>query len=687
MSLASRDALMGASLRRDRGIKEQKLGAQRRFGAFQEEEVGIFEGNLQEASQLYEQQLKEQRLVTDRHREAAVDLTAAETRKRELVAMVAKIGALKAHNIQQDQAREKELDFRDKLKQKREAFQRRCKTIEAAQGMEEKELVKTQSRAARNLKLIHSLEMRDLGESDKRLKMREYELQYQQMKMRQQKEAEQLREMQLIKVRHLSEQMDNELACAVEIEDLTAEQKLLEQRTEADQVLEIAREASKLDRQQAQLKALQFMEDQKGVKNQLIHTQKRQRKVLERTQRASAKIRERTLVEETTGMLAEVGLAASGAAENMSVVGGSERDTDAQSSITGASEMDSSDLGLGDMAGEDGMDQEEQNAQGSAEHDRQRKQRETNSAAAELLEALEKGLDRLKRLQGHHKEVLEALRIQHKDQRNQKLREHKRKSAQLHKDQEEEIRAVRTEQANDMEELFEMIKKFQELHTSNETATIEGPNNGTSATNASMKITENIMPARFADGMRSGSTLDPVTYRDAVVVRTAADGLKLMSPRNVMTLLQRLNAVFDQVIAQSDGVCKVENVADSYTLCAGLHGENQEHDDLRIKEDVQKGIQCALKLQDAANGLDVKGLGLPNDILAVKVGVYLGPVKAGMVGARTPQFRVMGETVNQAARLCQMSEPGTIFVSKNLKARADSKFTFEEKLADAFLLR
>lgn len=111
--------------------------------------------------------------------------------------MVSKIAAIKHHITQQDLARERELDFRAKQMQKREAFEKRSKTIEQTQVSERDNLVTTQDRVARNLKTIHSLEMRGLSDNDKKGRAREYELQYQQLKMKQQKEAEQLRELQV----------------------------------------------------------------------------------------------------------------------------------------------------------------------------------------------------------------------------------------------------------------------------------------------------------------------------------------------------------------------------------------------------------------------------------------------------------------------------------------------------------
>ncbi|TPX71468.1 hypothetical protein SpCBS45565_g01124 [Spizellomyces sp. 'palustris'] len=668
-AVEERNKFVVTTLRRDREIKEQKLAAQRRTGAFQEEEVSIFEGNLKEARQLYEQQLIEQRLVQDRQREAAADLISCETRKRELIAMVLKIAAFKTHATQQDQARERELDFRAKQKQKREAFEKRTKTIQVSQVTERSELIITQERIARNLKMVHTLEMRGLGEVELRGRAKEYELQYQQLAMRQQKEAEQLRELQLIKLRHMSEQMELDLLSSSDLEDLLAEQTLKENTLLATQTIERSNEVAKLDRQQAQLKALQLKEEQKTAQAQLISNQNRQRRGLDRNQKASARIRERGIIDETSAMMAEVG---------NSFHQKHERDVDNQSSFAGTSEVDTSDMvsstdGGGMEHMEHDLDESEIQAivQGS-EADRKRKQRSNKDAATELLEALEKGQERLAKLEAHNKELYESLKVQHKDQRNQKVRELKRKQASLLKEQEEEVQTIRAEQATDMEELFDMIKKYQELHAE-QTALLNG--HKPEPEMPTMKLAGNTMPPHFASLLKSGQTPLPTTYDNAVTIRTALAGPAQYTAKQMIQLLQRLYAIFDDIIAKCEGVYQVESVADGYILCVGL--TDTPPSPSQITDAISKAITCAQQLIQATTTLSTSDLGIQEPI-NLKVGIHCGKVKAGFVGSRVPHFRVLGDTVDKASRLCAGAQKGGILVSNEVESLVGDRYRFEK---------
>ncbi|KAJ3004818.1 Guanylate cyclase 2G [Thoreauomyces humboldtii] len=651
---------LAIALRRCRAIKEQKLAAQRRWGNFVEEEVTVFEANIKEARQLYEQQLEEQRLVDDRQREAAADLLAAEARKGELIGMVSKIAAVKRHLNAQDEAREREVDFRAKQKQKRSAFEKRSKVIEAAQVAEREDLVVTQERVSRNLKAIHSLELRGMTESHRRAHNRDFQLRYQQLRMRQQKEAEQLREVQLLKLRHMAEQMEVELLTGAEIDDLTTEHRARENRMLADQVIERANEAAKLERQQAQLMALQLKEEQKVAKGSLLHHQVRQRKVLERNQKSSVRQRERAIADETGNMLLEIGQTMIGLEEG-SAPAMSDRDT----SEMPTSEGDISEFTDGSLPG------------GLEDPDLRRRARSKNDAAQELTEAMAKGMQRARALEASQKKLFDSMRSQHKDQMSQKLRELKRKQSQLLKDQEDEVMTIRREQVADMDELFDLIRQAQELHTEQEEAKTRAKGGFQEGAHSN-----NVMPASFVESIKSGFTPTPVTYDHATVIRTGVAGMEALSAKQVLPLVQRLAQTFDEVMQSYPDVCRVESTGAEYVLCAGLNSDGQpDSEDTAeslIDKDVATALDCARMLQDRVAKMDVRDLNLPLEKLALNIGVEHGLVKAGLLGTRLPHFRILGETVDRAAQICAAAEHPGILVSDVVREFAGDKYLFEQ---------
>ncbi|KAJ3155687.1 Nitrogen permease reactivator protein [Geranomyces michiganensis] len=666
----SSNTQLGDVLRRCRLIKEQKIAAQRRWGHFHEEEVSLFEANVKEARQLYEQQLDEQRLADDRQTEAAADLLSAEARKRELVGIVAKIAAIKTHTACQDKARERELEFRARQKQKREAFDRRNRVIEATQAKEREELMTTQARVSANLGIIHQLELRGMSDEEKRQHNKQYQLQYQQLKMRQQKEAEQLREVQLLKTRHLSEQMEMELLANTELEDLSSEHRMYEDTLLASQVMERANEATKLDRQQAQLMALQLKEEQKSAKGSLVHHQDRQRKMLERGQKSLAKQRERMMVDEAASMLVDTGIKNAAGIDGGSVQDTSDRDT-SEFHTSAVESVTDGGFDRQDAANEAAADQA---AATGEEHDRRRKARSTKDAAAEIAESLAKGVQRLKDLENSHKRLYESTRSQHKDQYSQKVREIKRKQSQLLKDQEDEVQAIRREQLADMDELFQILKQTQALHDEQ-----------VAKLNASSRrqmggAQGNVMPLSFVEDIKSGLSPSGRTYDNAVVFRTSIAGFEVLTPKQRIAAMQLVAQAFDVALRNNPDVCKVESTGDGYLLCAGLDSKGEHKDDSAassagnsglLKRNVETALDCIQNLQDAVNEIDMAALELPN--LTLKVGVAHGPVSAGVLGGRVPLFRIFGEPVEKATGISAAAEPGGVLLTKDIKAAIEGE--------------
>jgi class 3 adenylate cyclase len=50
--------------------------------------------------------------------------------------------------------------------------------------------------------------------------------------------------------------------------------------------------------------------------------------------------------------------------------------------------------------------------------------------------------------------------------------------------------------------------------------------------------------------------------------------------------------------------------------------------------------------------------------LEVKIGIHTGPVISGVVGETKPQFSLIGDTVNKTSKVCSLSQPLKVSVSK-----------------------
>ena len=68
------------------------------------------------------------------------------------------------------------------------------------------------------------------------------------------------------------------------------------------------------------------------------------------------------------------------------------------------------------------------------------------------------------------------------------------------------------------------------------------------------------------------------------------------------------------------------------------------------------------------------------NILKLRIGLNVGPVVAGVIGARKPQFDIWGNTVNVASRMESSGSPNRIQVtSEVIKVLEPHDFNFETR--------
>jgi phospholipid-translocating P-type ATPase (flippase) len=112
-----------------------------------------------------------------------------------------------------------------------------------------------------------------------------------------------------------------------------------------------------------------------------------------------------------------------------------------------------------------------------------------------------------------------------------------------------------------------------------------------------------------------------------------------------------LDELFRKLDALCDvhGVTKIETVGKTYMACAGLRDSEAEMSETLLQRShARRGVDLALDILRTIKHLKLKF----GEFLQVKIGVNSGPVTAGVVGHHKPQFALVGDTVNTAARMC-----------------------------------
>ncbi|KAJ3355100.1 hypothetical protein HDU83_003997 [Entophlyctis luteolus] len=111
-----------AAVTRCRNIKESKLKAQQAISKLADEEVTIYTAQLEDTRHQLATQLSQQSSVEVRQECEADDVRISWDRKQQLNALIDKLTATKKMIMFQQEEREREANFKSKVREKRAAF-------------------------------------------------------------------------------------------------------------------------------------------------------------------------------------------------------------------------------------------------------------------------------------------------------------------------------------------------------------------------------------------------------------------------------------------------------------------------------------------------------------------------------------------------------------------------------------
>ncbi|KAM8893702.1 adenylate cyclase type 7 isoform 1-T4 [Spinachia spinachia] len=131
-----------------------------------------------------------------------------------------------------------------------------------------------------------------------------------------------------------------------------------------------------------------------------------------------------------------------------------------------------------------------------------------------------------------------------------------------------------------------------------------------------------------------------------------------------LRLLNEIIADFDELLSKPkfSGVEKIKTIGSTYMAAAGLSGTpGQENNQDRDRQQAQIGImvEFAIALIGKLDGINRHSF----NSFRLRVGINHGPVIAGVIGARKPQYDIWGNTVNVASRMESTGELGKIQVT------------------------
>ncbi|XP_076449425.1 adenylate cyclase type 2-like isoform X2 [Babylonia areolata] len=186
-------------------------------------------------------------------------------------------------------------------------------------------------------------------------------------------------------------------------------------------------------------------------------------------------------------------------------------------------------------------------------------------------------------------------------------------------------------------------------------------------------LLENILPAHVAAYfLRSSRKCDDLYHEDyahASVMFASMPGFKdfyqqTAANQEGLECLRVLNEIisdFDQLLIQPhfQDVEKIKTIGSTYMAAAGLQPTMARK---QSKEEMQRNVstmaEFALAIMKVLDDINKHSF----NNFKLRIGLNNGPVIAGVIGARKPQYDIWGDTVNVASRMDSSGELGKIQV-------------------------
>ncbi|KAJ3139108.1 hypothetical protein HK101_003670 [Irineochytrium annulatum] len=676
------------SVSRCRNVLESKLKALYGLSKLADEEVTIHQANLEESFSDLRTQLSNQRSVERRQEAEADDLESSALRKGQLTNLVDKLTALKLLLRFQEEEIEKELALKSSIRQKSAAFQIRLTRIDERHNAERNELMMAQNRLQSTVNHIREIELNIMKDQQVvRRKKKENEILAQQTKMQQQKEFEFLREMQIIKIKHLNQINDMEINFTDDMESLSSANRqeefdLIAKQTVAEQLA-----FDELDKQKRQMEIMHQVEKQKSSRTQTLRNHKKQEKVLFKQKRHAVRLREQVLLAENPVIQGDLqGTDNHGTSEtdDASSHGGSRNDaSEDNGSLGGVSDNEEASEKNGEtvvsvMLANGSTEKLRSSHDADLDHGPETKmnsERNKTSMAhthdseeeKTLASMLQIGRDRIRNLNHHHKKILTDLRALHRNLLTQKQREQRRKTSEVRKEHEEEIEAVKIEQTQSMQELL-----ASQLQT----------DDARKDSDSSARLLDMMLPAHVIEEIEAGRTPEPQSFPRVTVLFADLRGLAELasdvSAGPLLSLLGAIHSCLDEVLARHDDLYKVENVADAYMVAAGLGDKVTEEE---FAAATASAARCAGEMMAAFAQMDLESLGTSDVKVEMRAGLHSGAALAGIVGAKVARYCLFGDAVTTAAQMCTTSFGSRIQVSEETAKvlRTQKNFAITER--------
>jgi class 3 adenylate cyclase len=177
--------------------------------------------------------------------------------------------------------------------------------------------------------------------------------------------------------------------------------------------------------------------------------------------------------------------------------------------------------------------------------------------------------------------------------------------------------------------------------------------------NRSENLLLNILPDETAHELKTYGKVQAKKFESVTVMFTDFKGFtsysQNLSPEKLVKTVDYYFSKFDAIMDKYD-LEKIKTIGDAYMCAGGLHHPTEGHPHRMV----EAAFEIAQVMQEAKKETD------PDIVpFEVRIGINSGAIVAGVVGTRKFAYDIWGDTVNVAARMEALSEPGRVNVSEN----------------------
>ncbi|KAJ3072799.1 hypothetical protein HDU98_002878 [Podochytrium sp. JEL0797] len=229
--------------------------------------------------------------------------------------------------------------------------------------------------------------------------------------------------------------------------------------------------------------------------------------------------------------------------------------------------------------------------------------------------------------------------------------------------QEKEIQTLKSQQLLDM-------KAFEEGQKASSKADEDNA--------ASNERLYGLLPKFAADIVKAGGVVEPkeyecLTFATVDLVQFNAFSSK-STTKQVVTLLNRLYTQFDEAMDSFDDLFRLETIGagvDSYSFVSGLNSQSTSP----CADHAASVVGCALRFIEIVKKLDMSDQ--ISDGLQLRIGIHSGSALGGVTNPAQPKYSMFGDAVTITGQIEQSSRPGRIHISGATYELIQGKFEVE----------